>query len=69
MRLALAIITLALTGCNSTPQSDHPARDLTVGTAQCSKFKWGTSEMAQCLDNAARSQSATSRTGRTDNSG
>lgn len=59
MRLALAILTLALTGCNSTPEAVHPARDYTVGTAQCSKFKFGTSEMAQCLDRAAESQSAT----------
>ena len=32
MRLALAIITLALTGCNGTPESNHPTRDYTVGT-------------------------------------
>lgn len=56
MRLALAIITLALTGCSSTPQSTRPARDYTVGMAQCSKFKWGTPEMAQCLDRAAETQ-------------
>jgi hypothetical protein len=60
MRLALAILTLALTGCSgSTSQSSHPARDYTVGTAQCSKFSWGTSQMAECLDRAAESQSAT----------
>lgn len=60
MRLALAILTLALTGCSgSTPQSRHPVRDYTVGTAQCSKFGWGTSQMAECLDRAAESQSAT----------
>lgn len=59
MRLALAILTLALTGCNSTPEATHPRRDYTVGIAQCSKFKFGTSEMAQCLDRAAESQSAT----------
>lgn len=59
MRLALAILTLALTGCNSTPPSSHAGRDYTVGIAQCSKFKWGTAEMAQCLDHAAESQSAT----------
>lgn len=59
MRLALAILTLALTGCNSMPEATHPVRDYTVGTAQCSKFKFGTSEMAQCLDRAAESQSAT----------
>ncbi|MGO4175591.1 hypothetical protein [Bosea sp. TAF32] len=59
MRLALAILTLALTGCNSTPEATHPTRDYTVGTAQCSKFKFGTSEMAQCLDRAAESQAAT----------
>jgi len=59
MRLALAIITLALTGCNGTPESNHPTRDYTVGTAQCSKFGWGTSQMAECLDRAAERQSAT----------
>ena len=59
MRLALAIITLALTGCNGTPETHHPARDYTVGTAQCSKFGWGTSQMAECLDRAAERQSAT----------
>lgn len=60
MRLAIAILTLALTGCSSsTPEATHPARDYTVGTAQCSKFKFGTSEMAQCLDRAAASQAAT----------
>ncbi len=68
MRLALAIITLALTGCNSTPQSQHPARDYTVGTAECSKFGWGTAKMAECLDRSAERQSATvsqERTGET----
>ncbi|MDX3806823.1 hypothetical protein ACXIUS_06525 [Bosea thiooxidans] len=60
MRLALAILTLALTGCSSsTPQSSLPPRDYTIGTAQCSKYKWGTSDMASCLDRAAASQSAT----------
>lgn len=59
MRLALAILTLALTGCNSTPPSSHAGRDYTVGIAQCSKFGWGTSQMAECLDRAAESQSAT----------
>lgn len=59
MRLALAILTLALTGCNSAPEATHRARDYTIGTAQCSKFKFGTSEMAQCLDRAAENQSAT----------
>lgn len=59
MRLALAIITLALTGCNSAPQSNHPVRDYTVGTAQCSKFGWRTAQMAECLDRAAERQSAT----------
>ena len=59
MRLALAIITLALTGCNGAPETRHPARDYTVGTAECSKFGWGTSQMAECLDRAAEQQSAT----------
>jgi hypothetical protein len=59
MRLALAILTLALTGCNSTPEAHRPTGDLTVGIAQCSKYKWGTSDMALCLDRAAESQSAT----------
>ena len=59
MRLALAILTLALTGCNGMHEATHPRRDYTVGTSQCSKFKFGTSEMAQCLDRAAESQSAT----------
>ncbi|BCB18317.1 hypothetical protein [Bosea sp. ANAM02] len=59
MRLALAIITLALTGCNATPDAHHPATDYTVGTERCSKFGWGTSQMAECLDRAAERQSAT----------
>lgn len=68
-RALLAITLLALTGCNSTPQSSHPAPNYTVGTAQCSKFKWGTSEMAQCLDRAAQSQSATISGGQDGSSG
>lgn len=59
MRMALLGITfLALAGCNSTPESSHPVRNYAIGTAQCSKFKWGTSEMAECLDKAAQRQSA-----------
>jgi hypothetical protein len=69
MRLALAIITLALTGCNSTPQSQHPVRDYTVGTAECSKFGWGTAQMAACLDHAAERQSATVSQERTGEAG
>ncbi|WP_377841025.1 hypothetical protein [Bosea sp. UC22_33] len=69
MRLALAIITLALTGCNGTPESSHPARDYTVGTAQCSKFGWGTGQMAECLDRAAERQSATVSQDRTGEAG
>jgi len=65
MRLALAILTLALTGCSSAPQANHPVRDYTVGTAQCSKFGWGTSQMAECLDRAAESQSATASDAKT----
>ncbi len=60
MRLAFAIFALALTGCtNSAPQASRAPVDYTIGTAQCSKFKWGTSDMARCLDHAAESQSAT----------
>ena len=69
MRLALAIITLALTGCNGTPESSHPARDYTVGTTQCSKFGWGTAQMAECLDRAAERQSATVSQDRTGEAG
>lgn len=59
MRLTLAIITLALSGCSGSDQPTGVARNLTVGTAQCSKFSWGTSQMAECLDQAAARQSAT----------
>ena len=59
MRLTLAIIALALSGCSGADQPSGVARNLTVGTAQCSKFSWGTSQMAECLDRAAASQSAT----------
>lgn len=70
MRLALAILTLALTGCSGGgPQASHPARDYTVGTAQCSKFSWGTSQMAECLDRAAESQSATAVDAKSGNNG
>ena len=69
MRVALAIITLALTGCNGAPETRHPARDYTVGTAECSKFGWGTSQMAECLDRAAERQSATVSQGRTGEAG
>ena len=70
MRLALAILTLALTGCSAgAPQSSHAGRDYTVGTAQCSKFGWGTSQMAECLDRAAQSQSATATDAKNGSSG
>jgi len=59
MRLALAIIALVSTGCSGAPQPQGVARNLTLGTAQCSQHKWGTSQMAECLDRAAESQSAT----------
>ena len=59
MRSALAIIALVLTGCSGGQQPQGVARNLTIGTEQCSKHKWGTSQMAECLDRAAASQSAT----------
>ncbi|RXT52582.1 hypothetical protein B6S44_17590 [Bosea sp. Tri-44] len=57
--LKLAIIALALCGCSGADQPTGVARNLTVGTAQCSKFSWGISQMAECLDQAAARQSAT----------
>ncbi|MCP4564826.1 MAG: hypothetical protein GY873_36930 [Bosea sp.] len=59
MRLALAAIAIALAGCSGGDSSRGVARNLTIGTEQCSKFKWGTPEMAACLDRAAEQQSAT----------
>ncbi|MGX1787162.1 hypothetical protein ACWIGM_10510 [Bosea sp. NPDC055332] len=59
MRFTLIIIALALSGCSGSDQPNGAARNLTLGTAQCSKFSWGTSQMAECLDRAAASQSAT----------
>ncbi|HEV7325924.1 MAG TPA: hypothetical protein VGN91_12700 [Bosea sp. (in: a-proteobacteria)] len=59
MRIALAAIAIALAGCSGGESSRGVARNLTVGTEQCSKFKWGTPEMAACLDRAAERQSAT----------
>lgn len=59
MRIALAAIAIALAGCSGSESSHGVARNLTVGTEQCSKFKWGTPEMAACLDRAAEQQSAT----------
>jgi uncharacterized lipoprotein YmbA len=61
MRSMLIIATLVLTGCNSATETSHPVQNLTVGTAQCAKFSWGTSQMAECLDRAAESQSATAQ--------
>ena len=59
MRTVLTAIAIALAGCSGADQPSSVARNLTVGTEQCSKFKWGTSEMAACLDRAAERQSAT----------
>lgn len=59
MRIVLAVIAIALAGCGGSNQPSGVARNLTVGTEQCSKFKWGTAEMAACLDRAAEQQSAT----------
>lgn len=59
MRLELAVIALVLTGCSGAQQPQGVARNLTIGTEQCSRHKWGTSQMAECLDRAAASQSAT----------
>lgn len=59
MRLTLTILALALTGCSGAPQPQGSVPNLTIGTAQCSKHSWGTSAMAECLDRAAESQSAT----------
>lgn len=59
MRSILAIIVITLAGCSGADQPSGVARNLTVGTEQCSKFKWGTAEMAACLDRAAEQQSAT----------
>lgn len=56
MPVALA---LALIGCSSAPQPNQAGRNLTVGIKHCSKFSWGTSQMAECLDRAAETQSAT----------
>lgn len=57
MRLELAVIALVLAGCSGAQQPQGVARNLTIGTEQCSRYKWGTSQMAECLDRAA-SQSA-----------
>lgn len=57
--MMLALVALSLLGCSGSQQPRGTARDLTQGTEQCSKHKWGTSEMAQCLDRATGSQSAT----------
>ncbi len=59
MRIVLAVIAIALAGCSGSNEPSGVARNLTIGTEQCSKFKWGTSEMAECLDRAAERQSAT----------
>lgn len=59
MRAVLAAIAIGLAGCSAGESSHGLARNLTVGTEQCSKFKWGTAEMAACLDRAAERQSAT----------
>ncbi|CAN7600295.1 hypothetical protein LJR090_005180 [Bosea sp. LjRoot90] len=59
MRFTFVIIALAVSGCSGADQPTGAARNLTAGTAQCSKFSWGTSQMAECLDQAAARQSAT----------
>jgi hypothetical protein len=59
MRIAFAAIAIVLAGCSGGDSSRGVARNLTIGTEQCSKFKWGTAEMAACLDRAAVQQSAT----------
>jgi hypothetical protein len=69
MRLTLAILALALSGCSGAQQPQGSAPNLTVGTAQCSKHSWGTSAMAECLDRAAESQSATATEARSGGNG
>lgn len=59
MRLALAAIALVLTGCGGSDQPHGVARNLTIGTGECSKYKWGTAQMAECLDRVAERQTAT----------
>ncbi|HEV2509092.1 hypothetical protein [Bosea sp. (in: a-proteobacteria)] len=58
MRIVLAAIAITLAGCSGSDSPRGVARNLTIGTEQCSKFKWGTPEMAACLDRAAEQQSA-----------
>ncbi|MGO4736656.1 hypothetical protein AB4099_08940 [Bosea sp. 2KB_26] len=67
--MMLALVALSLLGCSGSPQPRGVARDLTQGTAQCSKHKWGTSEMAECLDRATGSQSATASEAKAGSSG
>lgn len=69
MKWMPVVLALALIGCSSAPQSNQAGPNLTVGTAQCSKFSWGTSQMAECLDRAAESQSATAPDPQTGRSG
>ncbi len=68
MRLTLAIIALALAGCGGQ-QPQGVARNLTIGTEQCSKHQWGTSQMAACLDTLAERQTATVASGKQGDSG
>jgi hypothetical protein len=58
MRLLVALITLPLAACGSAPESRGGGQNLTLGTEQCSKHKWGTPEMAQCLDTASAARTA-----------
>jgi len=58
MRLLVALIALPLAACGSSPESRVGGQNLTLGTEQCSKHKWGTPEMAQCLDTASAGRTA-----------
>lgn len=52
------VLCLALAGCNSQGRSGP---DLTQDSGQCSKFSWGTPEMAQCLDGITAARAAAAR--------
>lgn len=56
--LLLSMLCLALAGCNAERRS---GADLTQDSGQCSKFSWGTPEMAQCLDSIAAARAAASK--------
>jgi hypothetical protein len=55
--LLLPMLGLALAGCNAGVERRGGA-DLTQDSGQCSKFSWGTPEMAQCLDGIAAARAA-----------